>query len=108
MRGMACGTVNDRRISHVFTIVDHDGPDVDEAEKSDVGEFLKREQEREQVVRYGLSETIKWVESVAGVWCRHDPLVMWLVKTFVDERMMKTSVNEVDQAVGEQEEEREL
>lgn len=50
VHGVAGGTVDDRAVGDIFTIVDHDGPDVDEHEKSNVGELLQREEEREDVV----------------------------------------------------------
>jgi hypothetical protein len=36
VHGVASGTVDDRAVGDVFTVVDHDGPDVDEHEKSNV------------------------------------------------------------------------
>ena len=51
MRRMASSTVDYRWICDVFSIVDHDGPDVDEAEQCDVSKFLEWENEGEDVVR---------------------------------------------------------
>ncbi len=45
---------------------------------------------------------------MAGERCRHDPLVVRLVKTFVDERVMQVSMDPVDAKIGKDEEEREL
>ena len=47
---MASGTIYDRAVGYVFTVVDDDRPDVDEDEKADVEEFLEREDEGEDVV----------------------------------------------------------
>lgn len=105
---MACRTINDRRIGDVFTIMDHDGPDIDEAEQSNVGELLEWKHKWEQVVWYRLSETIEWMESMAGIRCRHDPLVVSLMKSLVDSWVMKTSVDEVNKTIGEEDEDREL
>ena len=60
----------------VEALTNEDGPKIDEDEESDVREFLEREDERKDVVGYALGETIHWMKSVAGVRCRHDPLVM--------------------------------
>ena len=51
MQGVACGAVDDGAVGDVLAIVDEDGPDVDEDEEGDVGDFLEREEEREDVVR---------------------------------------------------------
>jgi len=59
--------------------VNEDSPDIDEGEKRNVGELLQWKQEWENMVRYGLSETVEWVESVTGVWRWHDPFVVWLM-----------------------------
>ena len=50
VHGVAGGSVDDGAVGDVFTVVDHDGPDVDEHEESNVGELLQREEEREDVV----------------------------------------------------------
>ena len=50
VHGVAGGAVDDGAVGDVFTVVDHDGPHVDEHEESNVGEFLQREEEREDVV----------------------------------------------------------
>lgn len=39
-----------------------------------------------------------------GVRSRHDPFVVSLVHVLVDQRMVKTSVNEVDAEIGEDKE----
>lgn len=105
---MAGGTVDDGGVGYVFAVVDEDGPDVDEDEEDHVGEFLEWEEEGEEVVRDGLGEAINGVESVRGEGRRHDPLVVGLVQTFVDQGVVETAVDEVDAAVGEEDEEGEL
>ena len=95
-------------VGNVLAIVDHDRPDLDESEESDVCELLKREDEGEEVVRHALAETVHRVEGVAGVGCRHDPFVVRFVQGFVDVGVVQATMDPVDAAVGEQEEEREL
>ena len=108
MHGMACGAVYDRTVGYVFSVVDHDGPDVDEREQANIRQFLQGEYEWEDVVWYALGKAIKWVESVARKRCRHDPFVMRLMKCFVDLWVMEATVDPVYQEVGEEEEEGEL
>ncbi len=105
---MACSTVDDRAVCDVLTIVDEDCPDVDECEQCNVSELLKWEDEWENVVWHALCEAINWVESVACVWCWHDPLVVWLVESLVYPRVVQSTVDPVDQEVGEEDEDGEL
>ena len=50
VHGVASGAIDDGAVCDIFTVVDHDSPDVDEHEESNVGELLQREEERENVV----------------------------------------------------------
>lgn len=108
VHGVASGAVDDGRVGHVFTIVDHDGPDLDEGEERDVGELLQREDEGEEVVGDGLGEAIERVEGVRGERCGHDPLVVRLVQALVEELAVKSAVDPVDTEVGESQEDGEL
>lgn len=83
-------------------------PEIDESEKGNICELLKREDERKDVVRYTLRESIYGVEGVAGVRCRHNPLVMRFVQRFVNRGMMQTPVNPVDAQICEENEQWEL
>ena len=84
------------------------GPDLHEEEEGEVCELLKWEDEGEDVVGHGLQPPVDGVECNRGVGCWHDPFVVRFVQGFVDGRVMETSVDEVDAAVGEDEEQREL
>lgn len=55
---MACRTIDDVGIRYVFAVMDEDGPDVDEDEEGNVGDFLEGEQEREEVVWNALGEAV--------------------------------------------------
>lgn len=101
---MAGSAVNNRAVSNVLAVVDHDGPEVDEDEKRDRGKLVQREQHGENVVRERLSPAVDGVESVRGVRGRHDPLVVRLVEVLVDERVVETSVDQVDAGIGEDDE----
>lgn len=79
MHGMASCAIDDRRVGNILTVMNEDGPDIDEAKKRDVCELLQGEQEGENVIWYRLCEAIEWMEGVAGVWRWHDPFVVWLV-----------------------------
>jgi len=81
---VAGGTIDDGRVGNVLAVVDEDGPDVDEHEEQDVGDFVEGEEEGEEVVRGGLGEAVEWVEGVGGEGGRHDPLVVRLVERLVD------------------------
>lgn len=85
--------------------MDHDGPHVDEHEKTNICQLLKWEQEREHVVWNALREAIERVECVRCKWGRHDPFVMWLVQALVDGRMVQSAVNQIDPEVREDEKE---
>lgn len=108
VHGVACGSVDQGAVGVVLSIVDEDGPDVDEDEKRNVRELLEREQEWKEVVWYGLSKSVEGVESVGCVRGGHDPFVMGLVQSLVYRRVVQTPVNPVNEEVGEQDEEGEL
>ena len=55
---------------------DHNGPDVDEYEKRDVGKLLEREDKGEHMIGKALRKPVYGMKSVAGERCGHDPLVV--------------------------------
>lgn len=69
---------------------------------------MKRENEGEDVVWNALGKTINRVERMARIGSWHNPLVVWLMEVFVNEWVMKTPVDHVDEAVRECNKEREL
>jgi hypothetical protein len=85
--------------------MDQDGPDVDKHEEDDIGKFLQREDEREDMIWNGLGEAIDWVKGVRGVRGWHDPLVMRFVEVLVDQGVVQASMYPVDAKVGEADEE---
>ena len=72
-------SIDHRAVSHVFAIVDHHRPNLDEGEEGDVRELVEREQEREDVVGDALAEAVDRVEGVGGEGRRHDPFVVGFV-----------------------------
>ena len=108
VHGVASGTVQDRAVGYVLPVVDEDGPDLDEEEEGEVSDLLEWEDEGEDVVGKRLCPAVNWVECDCCIWRGHDPFVVGLVKRLVDERVMKTAVNEVDEHVREEDEEGEL
>src|SRR4051812_1794238 len=94
-------TIYERGVGVIFTVVDEDGPDVDENEQSDVGKLLQREQEWEDMVWNRLSESVDWMKSMRRKGRRHNPFVVGFMQVFVDRRVMQTAVNPVDQEIGE-------
>lgn len=105
---MTCCAIDDGTVGVVLSVVDEDGPDVDEGKEGNVREFLQREQEWKEVVWNRLREAIERMERMRGVRGGHDPLVMRLVQRFVDEWVMQPAVDPVDEAVRKQDEEGEL
>lgn len=97
-----------RAIGDVFTIVDHDSPNIDETEQDNIGCLLQREDEREEVVGNTLGPAINGVERVGRKGTRHNPLVVRLVQGLIDEGMMQAAVDPVDKEIGKGDEQREL
>lgn len=91
-----------------MVLTDHDGPDVDKDEEADGCVLPEWEDQREQMVWQALGPSVNWVESMAGKWSWHDPLVMRLVQVSVNRWVMETAVDQVDEAISEDEEERKL
>lgn len=60
------------------------------------------------MVRETLGVTIQGVERVACIRRRHDPLMMRLVQVLVDERMVESTMDQVDEEVRKDQEQREL
>ena len=60
--GVVCGAIDHGVGSEVFAVVDHDGPELDEDEEGEVGEFLEGEDEGKEVVWDGLnvSKSTDW------------------------------------------------
>jgi len=108
MHRVARRAINNRGVSDVLAVVDEDGPDLDEEEEGQVCEFLQREDEGEDVVGNRLGPAVDGVEGDGGVGGRHDPFVVGFVQGFVDGGVVQAAVDEVDEAVGEEEEEGEL
>lgn len=105
---MASGAVDNWIIAHKFAVVNQNGPEVDENEQADEGNLLAGEQEDEDVVWHTLSEAVEGMEGVGGERRWHDPLVMGLVQTLVDERVVETTMDPVNTEIGEHEEQRVL
>lgn len=105
---MASGTIDNRIMSKILTVVDHNCPDVNETEETKVNNLLQREYEREHVIRQALDITVDRVERVRGERCGNNPLVVRLVQILVHPRMMQATVCEIDKGIGEEQEQRKL
>lgn len=105
---MAGGTVDNGAVCDVLAVMNEDGPQVDETEEEDVGELLQREDEGEDVVGHALGPSVKRVEGVRGEGGGHNPLVVRLVESAVDAWVVQTSVNPVDEEIGEEDKDGEL
>lgn len=104
VHGVAGSAVDDRAVRDVFSIVNEDSPEIDESKEDHIGKLLERENEWEYVVRHTLRPTIEWMKSVRCERGGHNPFMMWFVQGSVDQRMMQTAMNPVDEEVGEQDE----
>lgn len=105
---MARGTIDDRAVRDVLAIMNEDSPQVDETEEEDVGDLLQREDEGEDVVGHALGPAVERVEGVGSERRGHNPLVVRLVESTVNARVVQSSVNPVDEEVGEEDEDGEL
>lgn len=108
VHGVAGSTVDNGAVGGILAVVNEDGPDVDEHKESNVGKLLQREEEGEDVVWQGLRVSIKWVECVRRERGRHNPLVVRLVKCLVNHWVVQSTVDPVDEEIGESDEEGEL
>jgi len=108
VHGMASSAIDDGRIRNIFTVMNHDGPNVDEHKEEDVGKLLQREEEGKHMIRNGLREPVQRMERMRRIWCWHNPFMVRLVDVFVDNWMVLHSVNPINEEVGKEEEEREL
>lgn len=105
---VAGGAIDKDVVHDKVAVVDHDGPHVDKHEQKKVRNLMEWEDEGEDVVGYGLDETIQRVEGVRSKWRRDDPLVVRLVKTLVENRVVKAAVHQIHAKVREENKEREL
>jgi len=62
MHCMTSGSIQDWRIGYIFTVMNEDGPDLDEEEETEISKFLEGEDEREEVVGERLHPAIDGVE----------------------------------------------
>lgn len=108
VHSVASGTVHNGAIGNVLAIMNEDSPQIDETEQENISQFLKRKDERENMVRHTLRPSIKRVESVRSIRARHDPLMMRLVQSAVNARVVQASMNPVNEEIGETDEEWEL
>lgn len=98
---MASGTVDGGILRNILAIMNENCPDVDEGEEYEVGKFVKGEDEGKEVVRERLQVSVNGVKRVRRKWRRHDPLVMRLMQTLVQKRVVQSTVDRIDSKVGE-------
>lgn len=77
--GVMGGRIDDIGVELVFAVVDQDRPQVDGAKHAQVDVLLHGYAEDKDMVRNRLEVAVQEVESVGGVWCRDDPLVVGLI-----------------------------
>lgn len=81
--GRAVDDANQAAGNAIVTIVDGDGPDVDEHIEGQVEDLVKGEEEGVDVIWEALQEAVDGMEGVAGEGGRDLPNVVWLVKHLV-------------------------
>ena len=132
VHGVACSAVDYRGVGNVFSVIctrissvlpgqgnpeegqyshrltDKHRPDIDEDEKHNVRKLLQWEQIGENVVRHTLCKAIERVKGVACVRGWHDPFVVRFMQRLVNERVVQSTVDPVDEKVREAKEEGEL
>lgn len=84
--------------------MNRDCPNVYEQEEHNVSDLVEGEEKDVNVIRHALQEAVDWMESVRGERCCDLPTMVRLVDGFVEEAMMQSTVNPVDEEVGEEEE----
>lgn len=70
----------------IVTVVDRDGPDVDEDVECQIEHLVKGEEEGVDVVRESLHEAVDWVEGMAGEGSGDLPQVVGFVKQLLETR----------------------
>ena len=108
MHGVASCAIDDLAVHCVFTVVNHDGPDVDEGEEANVSPLVQWEDEGEDVIRNTLGEAVYGMKGMTSKGGWDNPFVMRLVERLVDARVMQPAVDEVDAEVGKGNEKWEL
>lgn len=108
VHSVACRAIDDVGIRYIFAVMDEDGPNVDEDEEGDVGEFLEGEHEWEEVVWNALGEAVEGMKGVRGVGRGHDPFVVGLVEGFVEAGVVEAAVYPVDAKISKADEEGKL
>ncbi|KFY74152.1 hypothetical protein V499_05802 [Pseudogymnoascus sp. VKM F-103] len=101
-------SINHRRLRHELPVVDEDRPHIDEDEQAHIRDLLKREDEREHMVRNRLREPIEWVERMRREWRGHNPLMMGFMQRLIDGRVMQSAMNEINKKIRKEEKRREL
>lgn len=86
MDGVAGCSVNKSAITRVFPFMDESCPHVDKGEESEVSPFVERKYENENCLRQSLDESVHRVKRKARERRGDNPLVMLLVKRFVQKR----------------------
>lgn len=108
MDRVASRTIDDGIVCEILAVMDHHGPNINEAEKAEVNHLLQGENEGKHVIRQALNITIYRVECMRGERRGDNPLVMRLVEVFVDPRMVQATMCDINEGVGEKQKQRNL
>jgi len=94
-------TIENNTIVSTSTIVNANGPEVDKRKQEQVQEFVHREHEHENVVWSRLQESVHWVKRVTSERSGDDPFVVKLVNRSIQDRVVKITVNPINERVSE-------
>jgi len=108
MQGMASRAIDNRAVSHIFPIMDHDSPEINKGKKSNVSKFVEREQKGVKMIRNPLCISVQRMKSMTCKRGWHDPFMMRLMNILIDLWMVQSAMNPINQEIGEEHEEREL
>lgn len=68
-----------------------------------MNQFLKRKNEREDMMKKCICESFERMSSISGVWCCYDESMMQFMvnkKVRIDTRMMRESMDPVGEEIG--------
>ena len=60
------------------------------------------------MIRHTLRKPIKRMKGVARIWSRHDPFMMGFMQRLIDQRMVQSTMDPIDEEIREADEEWEL
>mmetsp|Transcript_45787 Transcript_45787/g.114779 ORF Transcript_45787/g.114779 Transcript_45787/m.114779 type:complete len:255 (-) Transcript_45787:409-1173(-) len=104
MLGMVGGAVDHSLLGEEESVVDGNGPAVDEDKHQDVGHLVDRKEKGVEVIGGALGESVDGVKCVGGPGGGYLPEVVNLVDGTIEDGVVKEAVNPIDAEVSKHEE----